>query len=207
MVGHIPDFLTVDEINQIKLANARRPFRMASTRWSAGDSRVRWCKKRTQIEFPFYDRLLKAVKLYNNKTYNFHLYNDRREHEINWVRYDEKGMFFTAHRDHRPALSNFHLKESIRKISCSIQLTPDTMYEGGDLKVVESFTHPDVYFDSNKMPEWITHRESFRHSFPTMRKQGSITMFTSIHEHESTPIKEGMRDVIVVFMRGESSGY
>jgi len=57
------------------------------------------------------------------------------------------------------------------------------------------------------MPEWITHRESFRHSFPTMRKQGSITMFTSIHEHESTPIKEGMRDVIVVFMRGESSGY
>ena len=32
-------------------------------------------------------------------------------------------------------------------------------------------------------------------------------MFTSIHEHESTPLVSGARDVVVVFIRGESSGY
>lgn len=207
IVGHIPDFLSEEEVNQVKKLNYNREWKMAGTKWSKGDLSVRYSKKLSQILFPFYDRLYDAVSLYNKKSYNLHLYPNRNQHEINWVRYDKKGMFFTAHRDHRPCLSNFLNKESVRKISCSIQLTHPSEYEGGDLKVAETFTHPDVYMDSSNPPKWIKHREKFRHNFNTIKKCGSITMFTSIHEHESTPLVSGARDVVVVFIRGESSGY
>ena len=149
---------------------------------------------------------MKYVNLYNSKTYNFHLFDERKRHEINMVRYDEKGMFFRPHRDHRPSLEAMSSK-TVRKISLSIQLSHSEEYGGGDLEIVESYTVPDVYMDSNFLPDSMKVRENFRHSFPTMRKKGSLTIFTSIHEHESTPLEWGKRDIVVGFMRGKGATY
>ena len=150
---------------------------------------------------------MKYVNLYNSKTYNFHLFDERKRHEINMVRYDEKGMFFRPHRDYRPSLTDIYNKRTARKISISVQLSDADEYGGGDLEIVESYTVPDVFMDSNFLPETMKVRENFRHSFPTMRKKGSLTIFTSIHEHESTPLKWGKRDIVVGFIRGECHAY
>ena len=46
--------------------------------------------------------------------------------------------------------------------------------------------------------------DSIRHRFKTMKKKGSLTIFTSFHLHESTPLLWGSRDVLVCFIHGES---
>ena len=40
-----------------------------------------------------------------------------------------------------------------------------------------------------------------------MRKKGSLTIFTSIHEHESKPLEWGKRDIVVDIMRGTGAAY
>ena len=207
IVGHIPDFLTEEECDSLFETNEKMPWKLAGTRWSGYNTKIRSCKKRSNIEFPFYDRLIRAVNLYNDKTYNFHIFQERKMHEINMVRYDKKGMFFCPHRDHRPSLAAMSNNALVRKISLSIQLSHSEEYGGGDLEIVESYTVPDVFMDSNFLPETMKVRENFRHSFPTMRKKGSLTIFTSIHEHESKPLEWGKRDIVVGFMRGRGAAY
>jgi len=207
IVGHIPDFLTEEECDSLFETNEKMPWKLAGTRWSGYNTKIRSCKKRSNIEFPFYDRLIKAVNLYNDRTYNFHIFQERKMHEINMVRYDKKGMFFCPHRDHRPSLAAMSNNALVRKISLSIQLSHSEEYGGGDLEIVESYTVPDVFMDSNFLPETMKVRENFRHSFPTMRKKGSLTIFTSIHEHESKPLEWGKRDIVVGFMRGRGAAY
>ena len=207
IVGHIPDFLSDKEIEHLYEINKHKKAIQAGTRWSGYNSKIRKCKKRSKIEFPFYDRLKKAVDLYNNNSYRFHLYDERKLHEINMVRYDEPGMHFRAHRDYRPGLKEIHTGMTTRKVSLSIQLNDSHEYEGGNLEIVESYTTPDTFLDSNYPLEFIKQRETFRHTFPTIRKKGSLTIFTSIHEHESTPLISGKRDVVVGFFRGAGAPY
>ena len=206
IVGHIPDFMTEEECDSLFEINGDMPWKLAGTRWSGYNTKIRSCKKRSNIKFPYYDRLMQAVNLYNDKTYKFHLHQERRRHEINMVRYDKKGMFFCPHRDHRPSLEAMS-SPTVRKISLSIQLSNSEEYGGGDLEIVESYTVPDVFMDSNFLPETMKVREDFRHSFPTMRKKGSLTIFTSIHEHESKPLEWGKRDIVVGFIRGKGAAY
>ena len=180
----VDSVLTEEECDSLYKINEDMPWKLAGTRYSGYNTKIRKCKKRSNITFPYYDRLIRAVNLYNDRSYKFHLHQDRKWHEINMVRYDEKGMFFRPHGDHRPNLQAISAK-TVRKISLSIQLSHSEEYGGGDLKIVESYTVPDVFMDSNFLPETMKIRENFRHSFPTMRKKGSLTIFTSIHEHES----------------------
>jgi predicted 2-oxoglutarate/Fe(II)-dependent dioxygenase YbiX len=154
IVGHIPTFLSDAEIEELYEINKHRKWPYAATRWSGYNSKIRKCKKRSRIEFPLYDRLKKAVDLYNNNTYKFHLYDERKRHEINMVRYDEPGMHFRAHRDYRPGLKEIHTGMTTRKISLSIQLSNSDEYEGGDLEIVESYTTPDAFVDSNYPPDF-----------------------------------------------------
>ena len=114
-VGHVPNFLSEKEVDILYSINKDRAWGYAGTRWSGFNSKIRKCKKRSNIEFPFYDRLMKYVNLYNSRTYNFHLYKERKRHEINMVRYDEKGMFFRPHRDYRPSLTDIYNKKTARK--------------------------------------------------------------------------------------------
>ena len=206
-VGHVPNFLSEEEIDSLYSINKNMDWKNAMTRWSGYNSKIRKCKKRSNIQFPFYDRLMEYVNLYNSRTYKFHLYEERKRHEINMVRYDEKGMFFRPHRDYRPSLTDIYNKRTARKISISIQLSNADEYGGGDLEIVESYTVPDVFMDANFIPDFMKVRETFRHNFKTMKQKGSLTIFTSIHEHESTPLEWGKRDIVVGFLRGECHAY
>ena len=206
-VGHVPTFLTDKEIDTLYELNKEAKWDFAGTRFSGYNTKIRHCKKRKNIEFPFYDRLMDYVDLYNKNTYNFQLFKERKRHEINMVRYDEKGMFFRPHRDYRPCLEDIHKKRSVRKISISIQLSDSSEYGGGDLEIVESYTVPDVFMDSNFPPDVMKVRENFRHKFRSMKQKGSLTIFTSIHEHESTKLVWGKRDRVVGFLRGQCHAY
>jgi len=206
IVGHVPDFLNDPEIDAIWKANNHRNWERGVTRYSGYNSKIRDCLKIPQIEFQFWDRLYAAVQEYNKHSYQLELNPDREWSEINLVRYNKAGMFFRPHRDYRPVLKDWKLRKHIRKISCSIQLSYGYNYKGSDLEIVESYTVPDAFMDSNHPPEFIQQREKFRHKFRTIKKKGSLTMFTSIHEHESTPLISGQRDIIVAFISGKSVG-
>ena len=204
IVGHVPDFLNDPEIDAIWQANYDRKWQHATTRYSGFNSKIRRCLKIPQINFQWWDRLMMAVQEYNKNSYNLDLNPEREKSEVNLVRYNDTGMFFRPHRDYRPTLRDWRMRGDIRKISCSIQLSYGYNYKGSDLEIVESFTVPDVYMDSNFPPDFIKQRQKFRHKFKTIRKKGSLTMFTSIHEHESTPLISGQRDIVVAFISGKS---
>ena len=94
-------------------------------------------------------------------------------------------------------LNHIYVRRSMRKISISVQLTDG--YTGGDLEVAESFNQRDILGNSTSTPP-----NNFRHKFKTMKKKGSLTIFTAFHMHESKPLESGVRDVLVCFIRGES---
>ena len=87
----------------------------------------------------------------------------------------------------------------MRKISISVQLSDESEYGGGNLEIAESFTRKDLLAHNDNLP-----KNNFRHRFKTMKKKGSLTIFTSFHLHESTPLLWGSRDVLVCFIHGES---
>ena len=77
IVGHIPDFLTEEECDSLYKINEDMPWKLAGTRYSGYNTKIRKCKKRSNITFPYYDRLIRAVNLYNDRSYKFHLHQDR----------------------------------------------------------------------------------------------------------------------------------
>ena len=96
-----------------------------------------------------------------------------RPHLISFigVRYRGPGGFLGEHTD--------NLGKRIPGVSATIQLSPSTAYEGGDL-----------WF-----PEW---------GFTASREQGVATGFGFHDRHEVTPLTSGVRDALVVFL-GEDS--
>jgi len=203
LCGHIEDFISDEEIKHF-YSYQTKPFQPAITRYRGLDKSVRDCDKLEGATVPFWlrDKLWKAICLYNEKTYNFDLYPiESDHHEFNIVRYKKKGQFFTAHKDCRPALEHILLRRSMRKISISVQLTDETEYTGGDLLIAETYTQKDILGTGT---ESFLPKSEFRHKFKTIKKKGSLTIFTGFHLHESTPLKSGARDVLVCFIRGES---
>lgn len=74
-----------------------------------------------------------------------------------------------------PCAENFQ-----RKLSCSVQLSDENMYEGGDL----------ILQDANG------------DKYTAPRKQGSIVVFPSTLRHKVTPVTSGTRFSAVAWMRG-----
>jgi len=68
-----------------------------------------------------------------------------------------------------------------RKLSCSVQLTDENKYEGGEL-ILQDFVGDEEF----KMP----------------KKQGSIVVFPSMVKHKITPVTLGTRFSAVSWMRG-----
>ena len=199
--GHVENFLTDEEINNFYSLQTKQ-FQPAQTRYRGIDKSIRDCDRIAHCNVPswLYDKLREVINLYNSKTYNFKIWAEQEAHQFNIVRYKEKGQFFTVHRDCRPSLQHILFGKNMRKLSLSVQLTDSNEYGGGNLEVAESFTQVDILADTpNKMPE-----NKFRHKFKTMRKKGSLTIFTSFHQHESTPLEWGKRDVLVGFISGEA---
>lgn len=199
LCGHIENFLSDKEIADF-YSHQTKSFIPAGTRYRGKNLKIRDCDKLSGATVPEWLRhkLGRAIDLYNNKTYKFDLYPIlSSKHEFNIVRYKKAGQHFTAHKDCRPFLEHIHRRRTMRKISISVQLTDG--YTGGDLEVAESFNQRDILGTSTKTPP-----NNFRHKFKTMKKKGSLTIFTAFHLHQSTPLKTGLRDVLVCFIRGES---
>jgi len=68
-----------------------------------------------------------------------------------------------------------------RKLSCSVQLTDENQYEGGDL-ILQDYLGEE--------------------NFTMPRKQGSIIVFSSMVKHKVTPVVSGTRFSAVAWMRG-----
>ena len=199
--GHIENFLSDEEID-LFYSYQTKPFRPATTRYRGVAKHIRDCDKLSGAETPIWLRakIGEAIDLYNKKSYNFDLYPmDSDHHEFNIVRYKEKGQFFTAHKDCRPSLEHILLRRSMRKVSISIQLTDESEYGGSDLQIAETFTKKDILGYNPELPKY-----DFRHNFRTLKKKGSLTIFTAFHLHEITPLEWGKRDVMVCFIRGKS---
>ena len=198
LCGHIENFLSDKEIEDF-YSHQTKPFKPAGTRYRGIDLSIRDCDKLSGATIPKWlgEKLSKAVNMYNDRTYKFDLYPiDSRHHEFNIVRYKKKGQFFQPHRDCRPHLTHLLIRRSMRKVSISVQLTDG--YTGGDLEIAESFQQKDILGQGQTPPS------EFRHRFKTMKKKGSLTIFTAFHMHESKPLESGLRDVLVCFIRGES---
>ena len=201
LCGHVENFLSEKEINDF-YAYQTKEFKPAITRYRGLDKSVRDCDKLEGATVPTWlkKKLWRAISLYNEKTYKFDLYPiDSKYHEFNIVRYKKKGQFFTAHKDCRPFLAHIKNRIPMRKISISVQLSSN--YTGGDLLVAETYTRKDILGTGT---ESFLPKSDFRHNFKTLRKKGSLTIFTGFHLHESTPLISGVRDVLVCFIRGES---
>ena len=201
LCGHMEDFLSDSEIDSF-YSYQTKPFKPAGTRYRGLDKSVRDCDKLGGATVPTWLRIKlgRAISFYNDVSYKFDLYPmDSTEHEFNIVRYKKKGQFFKPHRDCRPYLEHILERKSMRKISISVQLSDESEYGGGNLEIAESFTQRDLLSHSDNLP-----KNNFRHRFKTMKKKGSLTIFTSFHLHESTPLLWGSRDVLVCFIHGES---
>ena len=203
LCGHIENFLSDKEIDHF-YSYQNKPFAPARTRYRGIDKSIRDCDKLEGAVVPSWlkEKLWSAICLYNERSYKFDLYPiESKHHEFNIIRYKKKGQFFTAHKDCRPSLEHIIFRRSMRKISISVQLTDETEYTGGDLLVAETYTRKDIL---GLGTESFLPKSEFRHKFKTIKKKGSLTIFTGFHLHESTPLKSGARDVLVCFIRGES---
>ena len=199
LCGHIENFLSDNEIRNF-YSHQTKQFKPAITRYRGQNLDIRDCDKLSGAAIPTWlkYKLERAISLYNSKTYNFKLYPIKSStHEFNIVRYKKEGQHFTAHKDCRPSLEHIHKRKTMRKISISVQLTDG--YTGADFEVAESFNQKDILGNSTTTPP-----NKFRHKFKTIKKKGSLTIFTGFHLHKSTPLKTGLRDVLVCFIRGES---
>lgn len=72
-------------------------------------------------------------------------------------------------------------------ISCSVQLTPDSDYSGGDLAILP-FTSRDV------PPPALE-----RHLKFASRELGSATLFPSLHVHQVAEVERGQRQALVAW--------
>ena len=92
------------------------------------------------------------------------------------------------------------LNGTIRKISCSIQLTDPSEYEGGDFELMvgdntesedkENDLKEDGFFNVKSLP------------LPHFKEKGSAMFFPSFTYHRVKPVTKGTRRSLVVWFRG-----
>ena len=127
-----------------------------------------WVKEKTEL----FDLVFSYIVSANMQAWNYDLSGMEN---VQIGRY-EIGGHYDWHIDYNQICSEGFQ----RKLSCSIQLTDENEYEGGDLML------EDVMGLQYTMP----------------KKQGSIIVFPSITKHKITPITSGTRFSAVSWMRG-----
>lgn len=83
-------------------------------------------------------------------------------------------------------------------ISCSVQLSNDDDYEGGDLEIVESLEAP--------APDSPRALEIFASRIRAPRDLGRAVLFASQWPHQVTPVTRGRRDSLVAWANVARSG-
>ena len=121
-----------------------------------------------------FERIAAAVSTVNAEHYRFDLMGITHAVQLLHYKASEKGKY-DWHIDAGEGSS------STRKLSLSVPLTLKSSYKGGDLELMNNGTHMQAYTE-----------------------MGSITFFPSYMPHRVTPVTEGERWVIVVWVHGSS---
>ena len=138
------------------------------------------------------------VNVANKTFFNYEL-NDLWSHDkIQYALYDKNAHYTWHFDDLRPALEPIgndrdklpKVRDQVRKLSFSLQLSDPDDYEGGDMQLVN--------FLDSKVPE-----EEPRYKInPVPRDQGTIIVFPSTMLHRVSPITKGIRRSVVGWAMG-----
>ena len=140
-------------------------------------SKIRFIQKENHPQFHWlFDELWKMGSQANHDWFNFHITNlsfiqlaeydasyqgeYKKHHDVFWINNDK-----------------YH-----RKLTCVIQLTDPSEYEGGDLEL----------FDLNEYPN----KEE-------LRQQGTAIFFPSFIPHQAHPVTKGTRYSLAVWFEGD----
>ena len=138
-------------------------------------STVRWINRDERSEF-VYQVLTQIFKDFNRQVFGF---NVDHVPEIQFTEYDESEQ---GHYDwHLDTISDGPVAYD-RKLSMSIQLSPNTAYVGGDLQFHDN--------GSGGLPA------------EEIRSRGSVIVFPSFMPHRVTPVTQGKRLSLVAWMEG-----
>jgi PKHD-type hydroxylase len=140
------------------------------------DNRADFSTRKSQIQFIppeddnlwIFERLQDVATHANNQTFNFDL--DGFREGFQFAKY-EIGGHYTWHCDLG------HNERMLRKISMTVQLSPEESYEGGQL-------------------------EFFPARFAVPRQQGMVCVFPSFMAHRVAPITKGIRYSLVSWVAG-----
>ena len=128
-----------------------------------GDEKYSWINKKLE---PY-------VKMLNNKVWNFQLSDTLKD--LKALRYKNNDKF-DWHADYDKG------KESINKLTCLIQLSDESEFEGGDLHL--AFTNDGEFFK-------------------TLYKKGYVLVFPSFVSHMVTELTSGERYIMREIITGE----
>ena len=104
----------------------------------------------------------------------------------------------TLHPDADP---NHILTGTIRKISCSVQLSDPKDYEGGEFELLSGINRHDSEFTQEELKgEGYLRTQSV--PLPHFRDKGSALFFPSFSWHRVKPVTKGIRRALVVWFRG-----
>lgn len=132
-----------------------------------------WVQPKTEIFDTIFDYVVSANK---NSGWNFDISGME---DVQLGRYKDGGHYDWHMDTFEPDANNYQ-----RKLSCSIQLSDEDDYEGGDLILKTGKNDTDL------------------HTFT--RKRGSVIVFPSMIYHKVTPVTKGSRISAVAWMRGQA---
>ena len=166
----MPSFIGADTVDEVTALALSKPPQQGRTHLDYGEAR------RCLIARIFPGELSRLTaecisQLSQSMREFFPFDYTQNEPELNFIRYTD-GEFFDWHLDMSP---NGSMR---RKLSFSIQLTPDAEYDGGDLEFF-----PEV-------------------RLPSARKVGSVIVFPPFVPHRVTPVSRGTRYALVGWLYG-----
>ena len=121
-----------------------------------------------------FDKVAHIVSIVNAGHFNYEIAGIT--HSLQLIRYDaEEGV---------PGHYNWHIdagpgESSNRKISLTVQLSDETKYKGCDLQLLDHASE-----------------------IVALREQGSVNLFPSYMPHKVTPIEQGERYALVIWVHG-----
>ena len=120
-----------------------------------------------------YNKLMLAVAMSNHEHFKYNISGIVHELQLLHYRSDDGNGHYDWHTD----IGHGH--SACRKISISVMLSPENKYKGGDLEVSD---HGVLRLG--------------------IREQGSINLFPSYMPHRVTPVTEGERWALVIWING-----
>jgi hypothetical protein len=181
------DYFTEDELKQIEFLSKTKPLNKATTvaqqnGMVVDDNPIRVSNNSfhgyTEENSWFFEKLNAAIESINNSVYGFELYGYK---DYQYAEYDgaESGKYGT-HMDLIMTEAKPADLLDTRKLSISLILSdPDKDFSGGDFLIYEGGSPTKV-------------------SLP----KGAMIFFPSFMLHEVTPVTEGLRKSIVVWVEG-----